>query len=1165
MHWMDVAACVVLYQGEEQDYNNPNSKRASNATNTNSNTKSLGRILSIDFLDTTTLFWSHQQYADNNNNIRSNKPCIVIQTSLRCIVLQLQMTPFSQCTIWTQTDSNAAQRTALARSAILVAHLDSMDTEATITNTSTTDNSNGSNNNEKVLPSSNILPLTPTLFLVGCSDGSLKCWDTQLNQAVKSIRGLGNADWVVQLIPANKYGTAVTAASAATTLMDASSSVVTVCKKRILTLTKKGSAYLIELEWIPGSDQVEIKPPLARFVGGPVEMNDTIIMEHTLFQYDAHRDWVLWLAPASKSKGNSSSNSGTAAATSSLSVTTLLVWNLKLLEKELMGDVKSLLRPEPMLTMQFPAPDDTILTVLPTLQHTAFHPDTVVCLVATSTGELFLQAASSRSRNIAASPVMNLHLGELIQTSGNLDQTPALQIHKLCSQPLGDENLFMVATSLGLVILEWPNMTAGGDGHFYLSAGLGMYGKSLLSMQNSELTYGSLDVLQMNPFGLMEPKNTITVYERHQPSHLPVDYQRRPFRFTPQFLPSPSGVFVCLFSSGEFQYEILHIPSLMQRVGQQRGSSTSGSTSSKPLVASGIGVASFAWIGDDDTYAILHAEEWMNETCMFMATATQVGIPTEGSGGGSMAPASLKLVGGAAALVSGAKLNLTKAATSTTKAAATGATKVATKTAVSGLKKGAKLATFGVFSKKKKKGGGGDDDVDDDTIAESSMEFPGTPLSLAPSSAGPTTTQTSTKKRSVELRSLVTHDTSADLAIGNLPTATSSSLGNLVLRGGGQNLPTALFGGPVLCVASQSENNDSGQAHFYTRKPDELENHASVYVSSGPTLPFPDLCTWDEDGLLCAVAISNRVFIYLSQVPEFVLLGSVRIDGKSKIETIKFIHGVLYCCTWNSVHCIFLGDLASQVCNVECFTLASASFMGSPQPPLADGEYRSLMPPCLHLPLVKPSVLGYQNGSLLVSSLRGVFAVPLNHPILRIGTLLASGQVDRAAKWLDAVPHYDHEGLAAFLERRGHVRLAIDQLAALSLETLIDVTMRYGMIDYLCELVEENGVKGISAIDFGRGMSTSGMFGPESESNSLIVCVGAYLLAHGKAELVRRVTSELLRTEEGKKDALLLASLLLHVNEPDATRLMSRAVEAAPHSQSEWVMGNFVRDALRQK
>lgn len=92
------------------------------------------------------------------------------------------------------------------------------------------------------------------------------------------------------------------------------------------------------------------------------------------------------------------------------------------------------------------------------------------------------------------------------------------------------------------------------------------------------------------------------------------------------------------------------------------------------------------------------------------------------------------------------------------------------------------------------------------------------------------------------------------------------------------------------------------------------------------------------------------------------------------------------------------------------------------------------------------------------------------------------------------------------------------------------------------------------------GVSCS-IYGLESCGNSVVVSVGAYLLASGKVDLTRRLATECLRLgEEGRKDALILAALLLSVDEIEATRLLNRAVEQ--NNAESWIIGEYVKNHL---
>lgn len=162
------------------------------------------------------------------------------------------------------------------------------------------------------------------------------------------------------------------------------------------------------------------------------------------------------------------------------------------------------------------------------------------------------------------------------------------------------------------------------------------------------------------------------------------------------------------------------------------------------------------------------------------------------------------------------------------------------------------------------------------------------------------------KKSYVELHYLEANDVRSTEGSASIPAATTKPLGQMTLRGGSRNLPVAVFGGPVLCVAIKSQENDEGSAHFYTRKADEKRTKATEYSATGPVLPFPDLVVWDDDGVYCAVIVHNRVAVYQSNPPSFVLIGSIRVSipshADSRISSARFIHGVLYCCTVSSVH-----------------------------------------------------------------------------------------------------------------------------------------------------------------------------------------------------------------------------------------------------------------------
>lgn len=77
----------------------------------------------------------------------------------------------------------------------------------------------------------------------------------------------------------------------------------------------------------------------------------------------------------------------------------------------------------------------------------------------------------------------------------------------------------------------------------------------------------------------------------------------RPMKCPPRLIPSPSGRYLCLFWPSKLRFEILHAGSLLAR--EQTSNQGPFSASLTPSVDSGSNVLSFAWVGDDDNFAIL--------------------------------------------------------------------------------------------------------------------------------------------------------------------------------------------------------------------------------------------------------------------------------------------------------------------------------------------------------------------------------------------------------------------------------------------------------------------------------------------------------------------------------------------------------------------------------
>ena len=401
----------------------------------------------------------------------------------------------------------------------------------------------------------------------------------------------------------------------------------------------------------------------------------------------------------------------------------------------------------------------------------------------------------------------------------------------------------------------------------------------------------------------------------------------------------------------------------------------------------------------------------------------------------------------------------------------------------------------------------------------------------------------------IELKNLVGVTAGATEISGSVAAATATTLGDLVLRGGGRHPPTALFGGPVLCVASLSydrEGRPDGMAYLYARKEgtEASDMRAASYSTVGTSLPYPDLAVWDDAGRTCAMVTGDRIAVYQVQNSSFSLVGTapvlsaVRSDqGSIVVESLKFIQGVLYVTTQNSLQVVFLCEKE----DTESRGTLDSYLLAGPDVPTTSASAasqqsmsKSFRPTPIPMALNHPSILSYHGSYLLLSTASGVRAVPLSHPLIRIGILIAAGQTEAASRWFDTVPRRHHEKLASFLERRGAPDLAVT-LPGLSLESTIDICIRYTFTDRIKEIVDNHSVDLRSIDGGGRG---------KGASSSILVGMALNLFANGQIDTVTRIASDLIALgEEARSEGLLLAGLLVSAGAKNADVLLDRAID----------------------
>lgn len=987
--------------------------------------------------------------------------------------------------------------------------------------------------NKTNITSKQVIPIISTNILaIGCSDGAMRFYSILDKKIVKSVRGpngkndpvvgiisMNNWDWSsVELDQEDDNDYGVDDSDDNNMVNDQeenSKSKANVTK--IMTICASGTAYLWELQ-VAFSESTgcvrkfHLRPPLAKIDCFSYLINaisstssSSLMMSPTNsstsqlgsmvqrssdnVHYDSTRHLLFWTVQPTHN--------------SSLSKSYVLVWDMSPESIALSQRSQKALSIKPENTPQTPLHYPKSILLIPTgdfilsdstmifgLMHPSFPCESYTCLAVSRDGNISLIASSyqqhakssTKKVNDDASVYYYFTFSSMKRAAdekvlGNLRyiNDGKLRITKVASS-YARPDVAVMATNVGLVVITLNDEDALITGTLHScfhsaktnSSGFIGAGNKILLVEDSSVYRATVNfnptAAVPNPTGHLSFKEMVLFYKSPPALHKSIEFQTRHVRMPPRLLPSPSGKFLCLFWHTENRYEIIHNSSIT--IASRKPKRDDGPEYS-PAVDVGDNVLSFAWVGDEDVFALLFPPE-MNKN----DSGT---VPSKKKNRNS-------------------------------------------------------LSTI-------------DKDVDDEDKAPIDPDM---------------------FKPRVELKVLVGVNKDAVEFSGSLAAATGTFLGTLALRG--RHKPTQLFGGPVLCVGSLSQDKESsqmdGMAYFYCRRinSEENDNRASSFTSVGPPLPYPDLVVWDEDGKICAVFVGRRVALYLVDPPNFTLLSTTHLgtadEYDAKVQSAKFLHGVLYCSTQTSVQCIFLGDIENKdvVCELDRFTLSSSTAVFT-------RNRTSIRPQPQPMPLIRPSILGYFHGSLLVSTVYGVHAISLSQPIIRIGSLLASGHYSRAQQWFDAIGSSHHEALANFLDRRGFPDMAIE-LSGLSLETIIDFSLRYGFTEFLMETIETHGIKTFHMIDMGQGVGGAG-------THSAIVSIGTYLLCQGKGKFVLHMATVCLSLgESGRKEALILGSLLVSHYPNEARDLIERAItECSPDSKpltETWPVAMYIKRHVLQ-
>lgn len=969
--------------------------------------------------------------------------------------------------------------------------------------------------------SSTVIPIqTPNLLAIGCSDGFIRFYNIIQQKVVIAIAGPnGRNDPIVRIVSTNPVGlvdmnyhheqtfeNATVKSEHIKNIEESSTSMIhTTLKSRFLTVYASGDSFLWETTLTVNTrlgtvGEIKVRSPLCKFDFSWIDNNNQttsalsssssypISVDRSRIVYDPVRDLVLWTTINETLLGSKHYIFAWDISPSSLSKSLLLSSSHGLIPDKEKVDIPILRR---CLTLLIPSnelsdPIPSESHVIPGLLHPSFSHSALVSIMGSYGGEFTLSVASfgsnaqqelsSSTQKLAAYHHFNLvsllrSTDERIVGVWNAVNEDKIRIFSIHAGPQGDTVL--LSTNRGTVLLRLEDELILQCGSRHVSVSVDNFGchigvgHGIIFVEESSFFYGCLNFkpcpAMPNPEGRMNITDMIPLYKSPPPLHKSIEFQNRPSRVSPRLLPSPSGEYLCAFWHAESRYEILHVNSLLYSVNTAK---RRHEITYSPAVDTGVNVLSFAWVGDDDMFALLYPPEHSKDS------------------------------NGSVTVMKERKRNSSRRIT--------------------------------------------EEDSEDQTIYDPSTFLP-----------------------AVEIKQLIGVSQSAVEISGSVGAATAVSLGDLQLRG--RYSATYLFGGPVLCVASISDQKDTGHvdgaAFFYNVREDSQDKRASSFVTVGPSLPFPNYVEWDDDGKLCAIVVGRRVFVYISAQDNLTHLGSVQLghahEHDTTIQSVKFLHGSLYCSTQSTVQVIFIGNLdhENKICEIDSYLIASSCR------PYANLSV-TMDPAPLTIALNNPFVLSFFYGSLLISCASSIYSIPLRHPMLRIGVLLAAKQKDRADKWISQTNPKDHESLAVFLERRGEPELAV-KLPGLSIATAVDLCLKYELAEKLEKIVENVGIKRIRDVDLGSGVNGSYV--------STIVGVGSLLLGLGKVELVRCMATECLTfgDDRGRVEAFTLASLLIAVEPMDGLRLIKRAVGIGNKLQkdkgSSWLLGDFVRGYLLEK
>ncbi|GFH56232.1 hypothetical protein CTEN210_12708 [Chaetoceros tenuissimus] len=492
------------------------------------------------------------------------------------------------------------------------------------------------------IPTSKPIPVLSTnLIAVGCSDGAMRFYSLVDGKIVKSVRGPnGRSDPVIHIVAVQPYRSGVQ------------------YDMKLLTVCASGTGYVWDMSIMFKAERVKlfkIRSPLVKLdVYDALKRIDSSSGLGKVDLYKVHycsdRNMLYWVV---QQQGG-------------VTKTMVIVWEWNLdniFELVRIHDMEKHQSPtrtnvpktnimtplfEPSKIVQIPSlekiggegeePVD-IKNLITGLIHPCFSEVAIMSLTVSSHGDLVIFGSNrfgnkkekeeqKKSLDLELSkvyykfPIQSIAASstdEKIQNFMEHLKNGKLQVKGIMNSR-GRPDWLNIVTNAGILVMKLcfgETTLLAGSHHVAFPVGRG---NGLITVEDSNV-YSSIAMDSQSTVGIpsmnqtmidgpnqqLGQRNKTLVYVAPPPQNMPSEFQARPVRMPPLILPSPSGKFLCLFWNEENKYEILHMESLTNPI--KKPTRDHGKTGFPPAVDFGFDVLSFAWVGDEDTYALLYPPE----------------------------------------------------------------------------------------------------------------------------------------------------------------------------------------------------------------------------------------------------------------------------------------------------------------------------------------------------------------------------------------------------------------------------------------------------------------------------------------------------------------------------------------------------------------------------